>query len=220
MRIQLTLALAAALVAAPGAIAQAVLIEVVPAAQEVVQGDPVQITLAISGLGDQSPPSLGTFDLDVLFDASVLTFASAAFGDPVLGDQLDLAGLGSVTDVTPGSGVVNLFQLSLDTADDLNALQAGDFTLATLTFTATGPGASPLALAVTALGDAEGVSLATDLASGAVLVTPGQEPVPGPPGAALLGLGLACLLAHHLRRRPDRLRRRGAQLPEGRPASR
>jgi hypothetical protein len=77
MRISMIPTLAAGLTAVPGSIAQAVLIEVVPAAQDVVQGDTLQVALAVSGLFDQSAPSLGTFDVVVAFDASVLAFASA-----------------------------------------------------------------------------------------------------------------------------------------------
>jgi hypothetical protein len=206
MRRVLAPALAAAcLVLLPVTPAPAVLIEVVPSAQEAGEGDTIQVRLAISALGDQSPPSLSTFDLDVAFAPGVLALLAVSFGDPVLGDQLDLLGLGSEALATAGTGTVNLFELSLDTADDLNTLQAGAFVLATLTFEAVGEGSSTLALTVNALGDADGQSLETELSPGTVRVTSDGVPVPAPAAALLVGLGLLALGARSMRtaRRQD-----------------
>jgi hypothetical protein len=173
----------------------AVLIEVVPAVSQVGLGDPVTVRLAISGLGEGVSPSLSTFDLDVAFDPSVLAFTVASFGDPTLGDQLDLLGLGSVSAATPGAGAVNLFELSLDTPDDLDSLQAGAFVLATLTFAALA-GESTLTLTVNDLGDADGGALEADVVAGRVIVRlDGPVPVPAPAAALLLALGLILLAA-------------------------
>ncbi|MCI0530154.1 MAG: cohesin domain-containing protein [Nitrospira sp.] len=114
--------------------AHAISLEFVPPTQQVDIGDTFEVEIVILDLVDSAPPSLGTFDLDVIFDPTILSFSSVTYGDPVLGDQLDLFGLGSITATTPGTGSVNFFELSLDSAADLNNLQAGDFTLATLTF--------------------------------------------------------------------------------------
>ena len=43
----------------------AILIEFDPASQGVPVGNPVDVDLTISGLGDFAPPSLGAFDLDI-----------------------------------------------------------------------------------------------------------------------------------------------------------
>ncbi len=185
--------------------ARAVLIEVLPPAQSVVEGDTVEVRLAVSGLGDHSAPSLGTFDVDVGFDPTVLGFVSATFGDPSLGDQLDLFGLGSITAITPGAGTVNLVEVSLDTSDDLNTLQAGAFVLATLTFEAVGQGSSTLAPSPKAVGDPDGQPLAAEVVSGAVQVTPGGVPVPGPSAALLLVCG-SIVLGVRCWRRGARLR--------------
>lgn len=161
---------------------QAASLALIPAVQSVEVGNAVEIEVVISGLGDVSAPSLSTFDLDVNFDPSILAFSSATFGDPILGDQLDLLGFGSLTDVTAGAGTVNLFELSFDLPSDLDSLQPDSFTLATLNFNAIGVGSSPLAIStVNALGDANGLPLLIEAVSGAnVEVTPSTATVPEP----------------------------------------
>ena len=117
-------------------------------------------------------------DLDVTFDDSILSFLGFTFGDPILGDQLDLSGLGSLTDVAPGAGTVNLFELSFDPPADLDSLQAGSFTLGTLAFLAISSGLSDLGLSVNALGDASGNPLTMGVQSGRVVVNAAFVPEP------------------------------------------
>ena len=157
-----------------------------PVSQEVVVGDPASVNLIISGLGDHTAPSLGAFDLDIHFDPAILAFDSATFGDPVLGDQLDIWGLGlnpmgaSITSL----GVLDIWEVSLDTADDLNNFQAGSFTLATLTFSTLTVGTSPLEIIIDSLGDANGEPLSANVQSGSI------SPVPEPATFILIGFGL------------------------------
>ena len=127
--------------------ASATTINFSPSSQSVNVGTTTTVDLVISGLGGGAAPSLGTFDLDIGFDSSILSFSSATFGN-----QLDLFGLGDINSVTPGVGTINLFELSLESAADLDSLQAGAFTLATLSFTALSNGSSPLSISVNALG--------------------------------------------------------------------
>jgi len=122
----------------------------------------------------------------MIFDPSVLAFSTAAFGDPVLGDQLDVDGLGTIVNVTPGFGTVELFELSLDAASDLNSLQVGRFVLCTLRFNTLSVGTSPLNLSVNALGDAEGNSLAASMQGGSVNVV--RVAIPEPNTLSLLVL--------------------------------
>jgi hypothetical protein len=157
-----------------------------PVAQDVMLGDSAIVNLFISGLGSEMGPSLSTFDLDVSFDPLILGFNSVSFGDPVLGDQLDLFGLGSIIASDASiPGFVNLFELSLDLPDDLNALQADNFILASLAFDTLALGTSPLGIAINGLGDAFGDPLDADIQSGSVSV------VPEPSTFLLVASGLA-----------------------------
>jgi hypothetical protein len=153
--------------------AQAAVLRVEPPGQSILPGATVQLALTVSGLGAGTAPSLGVFDLDLSYNAAVLQFDSVSFGDPTLGDQLDLMGFGSLTAVDASvAGVVNLFELSLDLAGDLDFLQAEAFTLSVFTFTALGPGVSALALGIHSLGDSLGDPLAASATGGSVTVVP------------------------------------------------
>jgi hypothetical protein len=155
---------------------------------EVPLGALVSVRLSYSDHGDSSAPPIGTFDLDVLYDPAILGFAGVVFGDPDLGDQLDLSGAGSLTEVDASvAGSVNLFQLSVDSPAEL-ALQAGSFTLATLTFEALGLGASVLSVSDLILGDPLG-----DPIGGFSLVTRTLTVVPEPAPAALALFGTLLL---------------------------
>ncbi len=175
--------------------AHAIFLDFVPISQDINLGDPFEIGLWISGLGDFFAPSLGTFDVDVLFDNTLLAYNSTVFGDPVLGDQLDLFGLGSISSDTPGSGNVNLFELSLDSASDLDSFQPSEFLLAKLKFDTLAVGSGSIGLNVNALGDANGdpLDFSTGQASFKILSeTTGV--IPEPASLFLLGTGLVGML--------------------------
>lgn len=155
-------------------------------------GNSLNVGLGISGLGKSSAPSLGAYDVDLTFDTDQLAFKGAVFGDAELGSQLDLFSFGgnlsSVELTTPGR--VNLFELSLDTVEDINTLQADSFSLATLSFDVLNYGTSELTLSGNVLSDAHGNELVAFGMS--VPVTT----VPLPPAilmmvSGLLGLGFA-----------------------------
>ncbi len=170
---------------------RAVVLSFNPTTSNVQLGDIFSVDIRISGLGDGEAPSLGTFDLDVSFDAAVINVTSLPAG-VVFGDQLDQSGLGSITGASFIAGGINLFEISFDSVEDLNNLQAADFTIATLQFEALSEGTGALEFSNSVLGDELGdVILPTELGTGIVNI--GVVKVPEPTILALMGLGLASL---------------------------
>jgi hypothetical protein len=164
----------------------AIALRIVPQNQAVSLGQQASVLLFISGLGPANntlgPPSLGTFDIDVQFDPTVLQYSSFTFGN-----QLDLAGLGRIEIVPPNLGIVNVFELSLDSSADLDTFQLSAFALGTLTFDTIALGTSPVNLSVNALSDANGDSLAAN-------ITNGRIAVPEPISVVLLATALMAIL--------------------------
>lgn len=186
--------------------ANAISLDFTPLYQDVILGNTAQVSIRISDLGVIDSPSLRSFDLEIVFDPTMLAFSSVSYGDPVLGDQLDIFGLGSsiLTNLyphpsVPTSFIVNLTEQSFDLPDTLNNFQAGDFLLATLNFTTMNTGNTALGILVNQLLDADGANLALSYAGvGAIRVQP--KLIPEPSVMALLGIGLIALCWRQSRR--------------------
>jgi hypothetical protein len=139
------------------------------------------------------------------FDTSFLSLLGVTYGDPVLGDQLDLFGFGSLALTTPGAGTVNLFQLSFDLIDDLNTLQASSFVLAQLTFNTLSPGSTGLTVSLNSLSDAAGSALDTTATGGMLSIRPpvtSAVPEPSTSWLMLVGGAIAAARARRAARQP------------------
>lgn len=171
---------------------------IVPPNTSGFRGIPIDLSIVIEGLGDLTPPSLRAFELDLSFDPLILNLAGVAFGDPVLGDQLDLSGLGTLSSVQVlAPGLLRLSEQSPDPADVLNTQQAGSFSLFTITFSPLSVGVSSLIASNISLEDAAGNSLPVSSVPGSVTIVP----EPGALGLALIGLALLGSIGNRRSRR-------------------
>lgn len=136
------LLLSGLLAGAPAA-GTAVTLELVPAAATVTAGEMIDVDVLVSGLGAGVAPSVGAFDLDVSFDPMIFTLVDVVFG-PFLGTP-PVEALTSF-DVAV-AGIVDLAEVSLLSAAELDALQPASFVLATLSFTAQADGSGLFQLA-------------------------------------------------------------------------
>jgi hypothetical protein len=197
----------------PGA--HAVTIDLVPTSTNLLVGGGVDLDLVISGselagyvdFFDSALTTgndLGTFDLNMNYDPTMLLFNSYS-----LGDQLGNIGLGDAADLSSGdsypTGVINIAELSLIPLfgpGDLS-FQSDHFILATLSFKALSIGNTSLFLSDVILGDFNGDPLTLEnVPTLSLAIEPGQGyPVPEPATIVFLGAGLAGLgVAGRLRR--------------------
>ena len=149
----------------------------------------VEVSLAISGLG---AGALSAFDVDIQYDPDHLGFDGASFGDPLLGDQLDLAGLGdSLQDASlTAPGLLNLFESSLDDPAQLLGGQVDRFILAVLRFSVLQTASSQITISINGLADADGKPMTTTV-SAIEIATPTAVPLPGMAWPMLLGCWVA-----------------------------
>lgn len=171
-------------------VAQAVSLSLTPTNQTVFLGDTITLEVQISDLGDFTSPSLSGFDLDLSYNAAILSFNNVDFGS-----FLDTSGLGTFTDVnTDTPGIVNFAEVSFDDASDLNTTQPDNFVLAQLNFTAISTGISSLNLTVNDLGDENTNPLILDQLLGASSISVMQPTTSTPEkGFSLLTLSLTLL---------------------------
>ena len=161
---------------------------------DITTGDDISLKIMISGLGDNSPLSLGAFDLDVLFDASQLSFTGYNMFDG-LGD-LSLFEADDFSGGEYAAGKINLFEISYLFDWELDTLQAGTFALAELFFhvDALSSGESSwLSLLGYDFADAEGLSLDVSMGDDAVIYGKALVSTPSPAPLALLGIALIAM---------------------------
>jgi hypothetical protein len=181
---------------------QAVSLSLVSSSSDIEVGGFVSIDLRIADLGNLTAPSLSAFNIALEFDPNRLALRGVTFGDPQLGDLIDVSGLAAQFDAVgfrqPTPGAVRLFESSFDSPAQLDS-QPASFGLATLSFEALAPGSSSLEFSTYQLADAIGDPLAVDFARGSSFVireTPNAtvpEPVLGGFGASLIaGIGILC----------------------------
>lgn len=189
MQASLQKTLGAVVLTLAGAGAQAATLDVLPSVATPAIGSTFNVTIRVSDLVGAGAPSLADFDLDVHFDASRLGYVGFTWGDAVLGDQLDLAHLGSLAfadESQAASGKINYFEVSYDDSALLNSTQAASFGLVTLTFNALVAGSAPITLSVNSLGDVNGNALSAQVNGASVQVAP----VPVPASLPLLASAL------------------------------
>jgi hypothetical protein len=168
--------------------AAGITIGLTPVWQGVPPGSLVTVDVVISGLGDHTAPSVGDYDLTIDFNPAILAVNGVTFGDPVLGNQLDFFGFGTLS--SWGlllTGVLELSEISLDAPGDLDSGQAPGFTLARLAFNVLEVGTSTLVPGIISLGDANGAALAAGTSNASI------TGVPEPAVALLVGSGFVAL---------------------------
>jgi len=172
--------------------AHAINIDLIADQAAVNVGDSVAVQVRISGLNDVSAPSIGVYDVNFNYDASLFNFSSILWGDSALGNQLDLNSFGSMQVSSVGLGWLNAFELSFDEALDLELLQAGEFTLFSVLLNAVAIGSGNFSLTANVLGDAYGNDLFIDTITGTT-VDVGSVSVPEPSSLLLL-LGMLAIV--------------------------
>ena len=172
---------------------QALTIDLSPSAQELQLGDNLTLDVKVSDLTDTTAPSLGVYDLNLMFDATRVSISNIIWGDAVKGNQLDLNGFGSLQMSDASNfGILNLFELSFDDVWNLNNLQAGSFSLFSVIFSTIAADPAEFTLGVNALGDANGDSLLAD-SIGTSKVMINAVAVPEPAASFLFLIGLIAL---------------------------
>jgi hypothetical protein len=203
--------LLAALLCVGASTASAAVINVSTASNKLTVGQSFFVAFSVSGLTGAPNDSLSGFDLNVHFDQSAVQLTGFSFVDPGSAqNQLDLAEPGAfpfLGDVIGGSGVIDAFGLSGNSASVLDASQANAFTFLMLKFSALA--ASQLSTIAIDMNDpnllftnSEADLLAPGFGSTAVTfeISSGSTSVPEPGVLLLLGAGATALMLSRRRK--------------------
>lgn len=158
-------------------------------------GDVVSVAVMIDGLGNFEPLSLGGFDLEIAFDANVLSFSGYS-----LFDNLGDINLFEADDFSWGEyapGIVNLSEISYLFDFELWDIQPSSFALAELFFTVDASAANQftsLSFENINLTDALGDAIFFDEVNDASIA------IPAPDTLVLMCLGLLAMLVRYKHR--------------------
>lgn len=171
---------------------QAASVSLVTSEPHIDVGDNFFVDIIISDLAGNA---LGGWDGNFIFDADAISLVGSSLGDNVLGNQLDLSGLGTFnsTQVSALTGTmhsVNMLDVSYDDAATLNAGQANTFSLARLEFSRLSIGEISFSFDGH-FTDAEGIDLLVTNNPATTQVAP----VPLPATAWLMFSGLAAIVS-------------------------
>ena len=162
-----------------------------PGVQNVVIGNSVFVEIYSTESG--GPGALGSFDLDMTFDPSIMSFVGASGGT---GFGISTGLLLDTTNA--GIGKINLSESSFESPATLVGSQANMFLLATLELSADALGSSALGFTFMDASDENGFSIQAAGGTGSISVSSSVIPEP----ASVLGLGV--LLCSGLLVRPSR----------------
>lgn len=189
----------------PGRSDAAPIVKIVPDFQLVPAG-PVSVDIVVDGLVDEI---ISGFAVTLDFDPSVLTFVDYTLGVSLL--PADGAAFDATDTSSAGTGFLDFFFSNGVGAVALDAAQTPpSFVLATVNFTGvTGfsgldlglAGAGATALTAVTENNPDGSDLRASLQDGSVCVGTAPCPVPEPASMALIGAGLAALVARRRSRK-------------------
>jgi hypothetical protein len=168
------------------------LLSVSPATQTVNLGNTATVTIDYSG------GYVGDYDLDISWNATILSLASISYGS-----QLGGGSPNSIQNFpVAGAGTVNASEISLLTPAGLIALQPGQTaSLLSLVFNTLSVGTSAVDISFNAIGDELGNALAPPLQQGSITVVQGGPNVIPEPSTIMLLTTAAGLIALRLRKR-------------------
>ncbi len=169
-----------------------------PSSSTGVVSNTIVVDLVWDGTGGATPMYLGDFNVDVVYDPSIVSFLGGTV-DPDFGVDSFGCFVCDIDGSTPGT--INVFAVSFD--DPALALIPNQdglgnrFSLATLSFGGLADGLTALTLNGINFGDEFGVPMSTTLINGDISI--GTPTIPEPSTILLFGTGLAGLAAWRIR---------------------